>query len=69
MNGIVGSDVEATATNAPDSGNVFRYDASADQYIFNLGTKGQSEGTWQLRIDLGDGAPPSLRSVVISLKR
>ena len=66
-NGIAGTELEATATNAPDGGNAFRYDATADQYIFNLGTRGMSEGTWQIRIDLGDGAAP--RTVAISLKK
>jgi hypothetical protein len=65
--GIAGTELEATATNAPDGGNAFRYDATADQYIFNLGTRGMSEGTWQIRIDLGDGAAP--RTVLISLKK
>jgi len=54
-NGVAGTEVEpATNVNA-DAGNVFRYDASANQYIFNWGTKGLTEGTWQIRIDLGDG--------------
>jgi hypothetical protein len=66
-NGVAGTELEATATNAPDAGNLFRYDATADQYIFNLGTKGMSEGTWQIRIDLLDGAAP--RTVFLSLKR
>ena len=46
---------EAVSTSAADSGNTFRYDASAQQYIFNLSTRSLSQGTWRLRIDLGDG--------------
>ncbi len=56
-NNLPGTELEATSTAAADTGNVFRYDASAGQYIFNLSTKGWSEGTYQLRIDLGDGVP------------
>ena len=55
-NGVVGTEVEATATNSADGGNVFRYDATEGQYIFNLGTKPLSQGTWQVRVDLLDGA-------------
>ena len=64
--GVIGSEVEAVATNNADGGNTFRYDPSADQYIFNLGTKGLSQGTWQLRVDLGDGAT---HTVLLSLKK
>jgi hypothetical protein len=63
--GIVGDEVEATTTTPASSGNVFRYDGT--QYIYNLGTKsGYSAGTWQLRIDIGDG---SVNSVLISLRK
>jgi len=34
-NGVTGSELEATSTVAPTSGNQFRYDASSGQYIFN----------------------------------
>ncbi|MBW9111043.1 HYR domain-containing protein [Microbacterium trichothecenolyticum] len=50
-----GTEVEAISTAAATTGNLFRYDATAGQYIFNLGTKTLSAGTYQLRIDLGDG--------------
>ncbi|MDP9438030.1 MAG: MBG domain-containing protein [Actinomycetota bacterium] len=64
--GIAGQELEATSTAAADSGNTFRYDATNDQYVFNLGTKGLSEGTFRLRIDLGDG---TTNTVDISLKK
>ncbi len=64
--GIAGQELEATSTAAADSGNTFRYDATNDQYIFNLGTKSLSEGTFRLRIDLGDG---TTNTVDISLKK
>jgi hypothetical protein len=66
--GLTGNELEASSTAAATSGNQFRYDASICQYIFNWGTKGLSTGagTYQLRIDLGDGV---LRVVNVSLKQ
>lgn len=64
--GIVGTELEAASTAAADSGNTFRYDPLAGKYGFNLGTKGLSAGTWQLRIDLGDG---TTNTVVFSLRK
>lgn len=46
---------EAVSTATADSGNTFRYDPTAHQYVFNLSTKSLSKGTWYLRLDLGDG--------------
>ncbi len=63
--GATGTVLEAVATSNASSGNLFRYDATAGQYIFNLNTKPLSVGTYQLRIDLGDGV---LRTVNISLR-
>ncbi|HYY93329.1 MAG TPA: PxKF domain-containing protein [Pyrinomonadaceae bacterium] len=67
-NNVVGSEVEAVTSTPASTGNLFRYDPTSGQYIYNMGTKGASwtAGTWQLRVDLGDGAPP--RIVLISLK-
>lgn len=53
-NGIAGPETEAVS-NGSGKGNLFRYDSSNYQYIFNLSTKDMSEGTWQLRISLDDG--------------
>lgn len=66
-NGIAGDEVEAGSTAASTSGNLFRYDAQNDQYIFNWGTKGlqTGTGTYSLRIDLGDG---TTNTVLVSLK-
>src|SRR3989344_1797613 len=52
-NGIPDGEVEASSTSAASTGNQFR--VSDGQYIFNLGTKELSTGTWQLRIALDDG--------------
>ena len=60
---VIGTEVEAVSTAAADTGNQFRY--TGGQYVFNLSTKGLSTGTWQLRVDLGDGV---LHTVLISLK-
>jgi hypothetical protein len=62
---VTGSVVEAVSTSSADTGNQFRYDASSQQYVFNLATSGLSVGTWQLRIDLHDGVN---RTVNISLR-
>lgn len=65
-NGVEGAVVEAISTAAADTGNQFRYDATAGQYIFNLNTKTLTAGTYLLHIDLGDGVD---HTVVISLKK
>jgi hypothetical protein len=51
-----GEAIEATATNAPDSGNTFRL--SSDQYIFNLDTGALSAGVYRMLVDLHDGSAP-----------
>jgi len=68
-NSVAGTELEATATNSPDAGNVFRYDSSTGQYVFNWGTKGLTEGAWQIRVDLLDGAPAADRTVTVSLRK
>jgi hypothetical protein len=55
-NGITGDVVEAVSTAAATSGNQFRYDATSGQYVYNWSTKGLASGTYQVSIDLGDGA-------------
>jgi hypothetical protein len=62
-NDIVGTYQEAVSTNAPDSGNAFRY--VGDHYQFNLGTKNLSTGTWRLQVTV-DGVVA--KEVLISLK-
>ena len=63
--GATGDTFEATSTSNATTGNLFRYDATSGQYIFNLGTKTLSPGMYQLRVDLGDGVP---HTVSISLR-
>lgn len=62
--GIAGSVYEAVSTSAGTTGNLFRYDATSGQYIFNWSTKGLDPGTYQISIVLGDGVT---RSVQVSL--
>ena len=54
-NEVDGSYIEATSTAAATTGTLFRYDSSGQQYIFNLGTKELSKGTWSLKVTLDDG--------------
>jgi hypothetical protein len=78
-NSVLGSEQEASSTSAADTGNTFRYDATKDQYIYNLATKASahggttalSEGTWQIRIAQYDGNAElvTLGTVSISLKK
>lgn len=54
-NGVAEGDLEAVSTSAATTGNLFRYDQTSNQYIFNLGTKGLSGGTYRLTITLDGG--------------
>ncbi|RYU14108.1 HYR domain-containing protein [Nocardioides iriomotensis] len=60
-----GAVTEAVSTSNATTGNLFRWDPDGQLYIFNLGTKGLSVGTYQLIVDLGDGQQ---HSVKIALK-
>ena len=60
---VVGTEDAAGSTSNATEGNLFRY--ADGQYIFNLSTKGLTAGTYQLRVDTGDGV---LRVVNISLR-
>jgi hypothetical protein len=62
---VVGTYEEAASTAAPDRGNTFRYDPDANQYIFNLGTKNLSLGTWNLQVTVNGEA---MKEVSISLR-
>ncbi len=63
--GVEGDVTEAISTSAATTGNLFRYDSNDEQYIFNLSTKGQKSGTYELRILLDDG---TVQTVKIGLK-
>lgn len=53
-NGISENEIEAISTSAATTGNLFRFDITDNQYIFNLNTKTLSSGSWQLKIVLDD---------------
>ena len=48
-----------------DVGSAFRYDSTANQYIYNWSTKGLSTGAYRLYINLGDGV---IRFVDVGLR-
>jgi hypothetical protein len=62
---VVGEYQEAVSTAAADTGNIFRYDESAGQYIYNLGTRDLSPGTYRLKVEI-DGVV--MKDVLISLR-
>jgi len=58
-NAVLGDEMEPVSTSAATTGNLFRY--TGDQYIFNLGTKTLSKGTWQIKVVLDDGTTKTVR--------
>jgi hypothetical protein len=62
---VAGTEERADLTAAATTGKLFRYDSSGE-YVYNLGTSGLTAGTYELRLDLGDG--DVTRTVPISLK-
>jgi parallel beta-helix repeat protein len=65
-NSITGTLVEAISTSSATTGNLFRYDLSSNQYIFNLSTSNLTAGTWKIIAKLESGK--ELGVVNISLK-
>ncbi len=53
--GAVGTDEIPLSTSNADSGNIFRYDITNNQYIYNLSTDTLSTGSWQLKVTPDDG--------------
>jgi endonuclease G len=64
VNNVPGAEVPAESNGNSNTGNLFHHEGNG-QYIFNLSTKDLSTGTYQLRVDLGDGV---LRTVLITLR-
>ena len=48
--GVVGTEMEANSTSAATEGNLFRYDSTTDQYIFNLAGEPISEKDCEKRV-------------------
>jgi M6 family metalloprotease-like protein len=65
QDGIAGTEEIALSTSAADTGNQFRYDSQANQYIFNLDTSSLSVGTWQLKVEPDDGTS---HAVIVSIR-
>ena len=60
-NGVMGDESEAISPGAKaDNGNLFRYDATSQQYIYNRSTKGLSDGTYAVKVYLNYGTPLQL---------
>lgn len=47
-------DANGVSTSSAVKDNQFRYDARANQYIFNLSTKSMSAGKYQIRVEVGN---------------
>jgi len=64
-NGTWSTEIAATASGSSNTGNLYRYDSTEGQYIYNLTLKPLAKGTWRLRTDLGDGV---VRTVTFTVK-
>lgn len=53
---VFGQVLEPEVLVSGDNNGLFRYDATDQQYIYNLSTKGMTIGTYLFRIALGDGS-------------
>jgi len=62
---VTGSEIEATSLPQSTTGNLFRYDDRNNLYIFNLDTTSLKTGTWELRVDLGDGTARKVVNIII----
>ncbi|WP_079506043.1 PxKF domain-containing protein [Mesobacillus jeotgali] len=51
---VQGTVTESIVTSTANTGNEFRYDPAANQYIYNLSTKGLSTGTYLITVKLDD---------------
>jgi hypothetical protein len=66
---IVGTDTEPLANTNGDTGNTMRYDASANQYIFNWDIANLPNGTYTIRVGLSEGTCADSHTVVVTLKK
>jgi hypothetical protein len=49
-------ELETPATGSANTGNLFRFDDAADQYIYNINIKGLTAGTYSITISDGSGS-------------
>lgn len=62
----IGDPIDGLSTSGADTGNTFRYSAVDNLYIFNLTSKGLSDGTWKIRITINGIVMPD---ATITIKR
>ena len=62
---ITGTTSCASSETTDDSGMVFKYNAAAKVYLYRWKTSNQTQGTYQLRADLGDGV---VHQISVSLR-
>ena len=57
-NAVLGTELEQLidSSGSANTGNLFRYDAAAGQYIYNLSTKGYTKGTYKVYAKPEDGS-------------
>ncbi len=65
QNGITGSTPITITVSTANTGNLFRYDSSDNQYIYNFNTKQLTSGIWQIKVVLDDG---NSYTVLVSLR-
>lgn len=53
------------AKSVQGKGNQFRYDPTLDQYVFNWNTRDLSDGTYQLKVDMGDNIVDRTVTIVL----
>jgi len=63
--GAVDMSVDTLPSGSSNTGTLFRYDSTSNQYIYNLSIKGYSSGTYLLRTTIDDG---SMHDVNFSIK-
>jgi hypothetical protein len=69
-NNVAGEPVDGISTSAASEGNLFRYDTTDNQYIFNLGTKTLEEGQYKALIVVTiDGIKVTKESQTFSIKK
>jgi hypothetical protein len=66
---VIGTDAEPLSSSSGDAGNLMRYDATSGQYIFNWDISSLVNGTYSLRVGLGEGICGEPHVVQLSVKK